>query len=389
MEHFQISRRTFLASACCAAASPLFAPVTFAAAPGDKRFVTIVLRGALDSLYLVQPYTDPLLKQYRPDFALDPSSGLHDLDGRFGLHPDAAELLPLWKSGDLGFIHAVSTPYRDTRSHFDGQDILENGGVSAASEHTGWLNRALSAMPRRETYKAIDVNTSAELILSGPTPVDVWSQDTNLSVSGDEMSFYDRLYHNDAPFSMAFKEATATDADSDATRSGDQRKTSVARLTAGMLKKDYRIATFSIGGWDTHIGQQRVFRKPLKELVDALVTLKTELGPEIWAKTSVLAMTEFGRTVRQNGSVGTDHGTGGLAIIAGGAIRGGKVYGKWPGLKDTQLFENRDLMPTGDVREIAAAMLNSQFNISAGDLSNKVFPGLDLNLKGQEFLRSS
>ncbi|MBL0373104.1 DUF1501 domain-containing protein [Rhizobium sp. KVB221] len=390
MEKFLLSRRMFLASACCAAASPLITPMSFAAAPGENRMVTIVLRGALDGLHLVQPYADPLLKQYRPDLALDPASGLIDLDGYFGLHPTAADLLPLWKSGELGFIHAVSTPYRDARSHFDGQDILETGGEHVAAEDTGWLNRALSSIPRSRSSKAIDVNASAELILTGPNPVDVWSTQSDLNIEPDELTFFSRLYKNDPAFAKAFGEAVGADTDADNVFNGEQRKddpAGIAKLTAGMLKGDYRIANFSIGGWDTHIGQRNIFNRPLKGLVRAITALKADLGPDLWSKTAILAITEFGRTVRQNGSKGTDHGTGGLAIVAGGAIRGGKVYGKWPGLKDAQLFESRDLMATGDVREVAAALLNAQFDISAGDLTSKVFPGLSLDLRGQAFLR--
>lgn len=391
MEHFSLSRRTFLASACCVAASPLMTPVTFAATPGDRRFVTIVLRGALDSLFLLQPYADPMLKTYRPDLALDPAAGLIDLDGQFGLHGDASELLPLWKSGELGFVNAVSTPYRNERSHFDGQDMLESGGEHVSDENTGWLNRALATIPRSDSRKAIDVNTSAELILSGPNPVDTWSTQSDLAIQADELQFFKRLYGSDPVFSKVFAEAMDTDQDSDNVFGAGARAANpeaVAKLAAGMLKGDYRLASFSIGGWDTHIGQKNIFRKPLKALVAALTTLKSELGPDVWNKTAVLAMTEFGRTVRQNGSKGTDHGTGGLAIIAGGAVRGGQVFGKWPGLREDQLFEGRDLMPTSDVREIAAALLASQFDISAGDLTSKVFPGLSLDLRSQPYLKS-
>lgn len=385
-----LNRRSFLASACCAAASPLLTPVTFAEVPGDRRFVTIVLRGALDSLFLLQPYTDPLLRQYRPELALDPTSGLIDLDGRFGLHGEAAELLPLWKSGELAFVNAVSTPYRDERSHFDGQDILETGGAATADENTGWLNRALASIPRSESRKAIDVNTAAELILSGPNPVDTWSTQADLAMEPDELPFFQRLYGSDPAFSTAFAEAMATDRDSDSIFANGKRSADaagIARLTAGMLKGDYRLASFSIGGWDTHIGQANIFRKPLRALVAALLTLKAELGPDVWGKTAVLAMTEFGRTARQNGSKGTDHGTGGLAIVAGGAISGGKVYGQWPGLAEDALFEGRDLMPTADVREIAATLLHSQFDVSTGDLTSKIFPGLALDLRKQAYIK--
>lgn len=386
-----LSRRSFLASACCAAASPVLTPVTFAALPGDRRFVTIVLRGALDSLYLLQPHGDPMLRTYRPDLAIDPDAGLLDLDGQFGLHTDARDLMPLWKSGELGFVNAVSTPYREQRSHFDGQDILETGSSSYASENTGWLNRALASIPRSESRKAIDVNISADLILTGPNPVDTWSTQSDLAMEPDELSFFQRLYGNDPDFSRAFGEAIKTDMESDDIFASGRRTTDaagIARLAAGMLKGDYRLASFSIGGWDTHVGQANIFRRPLRSLVAALTTLKAELGPGVWGKTAVVAITEFGRTVRQNGSKGTDHGTGGLAIIAGGAIRGGKVYGRWPGLAESQLYENRDLMPTTDVREIAAALLHSQFDISGGDLSSKVFPGLSLDLRNQAYLRT-
>lgn len=385
------SRRSFLATACCAAASPLLTPVSFAALPGENRFVTIVLRGALDSLYLLQPYTDPFLRKYRPELALDPASGLIDLDGRFGLHGAAADLMPLWKSDELAFVNAVSTPYRDQRSHFEGQDMLETGGASAADANTGWLNRTLASIPRSQSRKAIDVNTSAELILTGPNPVDTWSTQTDLALQPDELTFFQRLYGNDPAFARAFAEAMNTDKDSDGIFGTNKRSADaagVARLTAGMLKGEYRLASFSIGGWDTHIGQANIFRKPLRALVAALTTLKSELGAEIWGKTAVLAMTEFGRTAHQNGSKGTDHGTGGLAIIAGGAIRGGRVYGQWPGLAENQLFEGRDLMPTADIREIAAALLHSQFDISDGDLTSKIFPGLALDLRKQAYLRN-
>lgn len=390
MDKLLLSRRTFLASACCAAASPLLTPLSVAAMPGDNRLVTIVLRGGLDGLHLVQPYGDPLFRQYRPDLALDPSQGLLDLDGQFGLHPEAADLYPLWKAGDLGFVHAVSTPYRDARSHFDGQDILETGGARPSDANTGWLNRALETIPHARSRRAIDITTSADLILSGPNPVEVWSAQSDLNIGADEITFFKHLYASDPAFAKAFGEAMGADADADSVFSEVPRRDNpagIAKLAAGMLSGDYRIASFSIIGWDTHVGQANVFKRPLKGLVAAITTLKASLGPDIWSKTAIVAMTEFGRTVRQNGSKGTDHGTGGIAIVAGGAIRGGKVYGKWPGLKQDQLFEDRDLLPTGDVREIAAALLHSQFDISSSDLTSKIFPGLSLDLRSQGFLR--
>ncbi|MCA1406521.1 DUF1501 domain-containing protein [Ensifer sp. IC3342] len=390
MTEVTLSRRGFLTSACCLAAAPIFTPVTFAAMPGDNRFVTIVLRGAMDGLDLVQPYGEAGFARLRPTLALTPEKGLLDLDGHFGLNPAAAGLMPLWRSRELAFVHAVSTPYRDQRSHFDGQDMLESGGEHVAEEKTGWLNRALSVIPRSEDRKAIDVNTSTELILSGPNDVDVWASDSSLRTAKDEMQLIMRLYAGDPVFAKAMEEATRANgaamvAEPDGKRA--ERMVDVASLAGTMLKGEYRIASFSITGWDTHVGQAGQFRQPAQDLAQAINTLKLTLGPTVWSKTVVLAMTEFGRTVRQNGSGGTDHGTGGCAVLAGGAIDGGRVLGRWPGIGDGKLLDDRDLMPTADVRELAAAMLYRQFDVTARDLATKIFPGLSFD-KTSQFLRA-
>jgi uncharacterized protein (DUF1501 family) len=390
MTEITLSRRGFLASACCLAAAPIFTPVTFAAMPGDNRFVTIVLRGAMDGLDLVQPYGDAAFAALRPTLALTPDKGLLDLDGHFGLNPAAADLMSLWKRRELAFVHAVSTPYRDQRSHFDGQDMLESGGEHVAEEKTGWLNRALSVIPRSDARKAIDVNTSTELILSGPNNVDVWASDSNLETAKDEMQFLMRLYAGDPAFAKAMEEATRANNAAMITEPDGKRGekiADVATLAGNMLKGDYRIASFSITGWDTHVAQTGQFKRPVQDLAQAINTLKSTLGPEVWSKTVVLAMTEFGRTVRQNGSGGTDHGTGGCAVLAGGAIHGGRILGKWPGIGAGKLLDDRDLMPTADVREIAAAMLYRQFDVTAGDLTGKIFPGLSFD-KGSQFLKA-
>ncbi|MCJ8052153.1 DUF1501 domain-containing protein [Shinella curvata] len=376
----EINRRAFLAGACCLAASPLVTPVSFAAMPGENRLVTIVLRGAMDGLALVQPYGDPALRLLRPILALGVDDGLIDLDGFFGLHPMAKDLLPLWKAGELGFVHAISTPYRDARSHFDGQDMLESGGAGVKAERTGWLNRAIAGIPRPADRRAIDVTTTAELILSGKSQVDVWSTRADLAFTEDEQAFFVRLYRNDPDFAMALREATETDMFSDRIRAEEEKRSAgvraVAELAAGMLSADHRIANFSINGWDTHVNQAKLFSKPVKDLVTAISTLKEKLSPAVWRKTAILAVTEFGRTARENGSEGTDHGTGGVAILAGGAVAGGKIYRDWPSLAENDLLEGRDLRPTTDLRQLAASMLHQQFGLSAHDLETSVFPGL-------------
>ncbi len=385
---FLLSRRGFLAGACCAAAAPIVTPVSFAAMPGDNRFVTIILRGAMDGLDFVQPYGDPAYAALRPKLGLRPDTGLIDLDGFFGLNPAASALMPLWQTGELSFVHAVSTPYRDQRSHFDGQDMLETGG-NAKGERTGWLNRTLAVIPRSNARKAIDINTSMELILSGPNEADSWSSQSNFALAEDEIAFLDRLYAGDPAFAKAMEEAKKTDMSADSLYADGKRGagiTDMARLAGGMLREEYRIASFSINGWDTHVAQLGQFRKAVGDLSTAIVTLKDALGEDAWKKTVVLAMTEFGRTARENGTNGTDHGTGGLAVLAGGAIPGGKVLGKWPGLSEDKLLDRRDLMPTGDVREVAAAMLYRQFGIEPGNLTAKVFPGLSFDT-GSAYLK--
>jgi uncharacterized protein (DUF1501 family) len=377
-----LSRRSFLATACCAAAVPVFSPVSFAAMPGDNRFITIVLRGAMDGLDLVQPHGDPNFAGLRPTLALGVDTGLIDLDGYFGLNPAASALMPLWQAKELSFVHAVSTPYRDVRSHFDGQDMLESGSEAVHGERTGWLNRALAVIPRSQDRRAIDINTSLELILSGPNEADVWSAQSNFAMGADDVSFLKRLYANDPDFSRVLAEALRTDMAADMLLEDEKRGQGirdVARLTGGMLREDYRIASFSIVGWDTHAGQKAQFARTVKDLTIAMTSLKEALGEVVWKKTVVVAMTEFGRTVRENGSGGTDHGTGGVAILAGGGIDGGKILGKWPGLGNDALLDNRDLMPTGDVREIAAAMLYRQFDIKAEQLTASIFPGLSFD----------
>ena len=380
---FMPTRRAFLATACCAAAVPLVTPVSFAAMPGENRLVTIVLRGAMDGLGMVQPYGDTGFAAYRPTIALTPETGLIDLDGHFGLHPDAKALLPLWQAGELSFVHAVSTPYRNSRSHFDGQDVLETGENGVGALKDGWLNRVLSVLPRSAAIRAIDVNTTSDLILSGAQPVDVWAPKTDLAVGADELAFFTALYAGDSLFAAALKEAETTDSSADEIRGqgpGERSVVETARLAGGLLARDYRIASFSIVGWDTHLRQTTAFAKPARDLAEALVMLKQTMGPAAWSKTVVVAMTEFGRTVRENGSGGTDHGTGGLALLAGGALRGGRILGRWPGLSEDALLDGRDLMPTGDVRALAAAMLHRQFDVAPSTLTNAIFPGLDYSM---------
>lgn len=399
-----LSRRFFLQGAvlagCSAAAHPLMNSVTLAAAPGNRRLVVIILRGAMDGLDIVQPYGDPLLARLRPDFPLGPAAGAQDLDGFFALHPSMAPLMPLWASGELGFAHAVSTPYRDKRSHFDGQDMLEAGtgmDVPPGLVRDGWLNRLLQTMPGVSAETAYSVGEEELRLLSGAAPSMAWSPEAWLGLSAQGRRLLDEIYHDDPLFREAAAEAlmmTAPEAEEDLTAEetpmmpaparpggppGGPLKAAegLARFAAERLRGESRIAAFSLTGWDTHRGQVAAIRGPAERLAAMIVTLKAELGA-VWGETLVLAMTEFGRTARQNGTLGTDHGTGGAMVMAGGALKGRRVYGQWPGLADTDLYAGRDLMPTADIRAYGAWALAGLFGTQKTVLESTVFPGLEL-----------
>lgn len=374
-----LSRRAFLIG-CSAAASPLLTPVSFASARGENRLVVILLRGAMDGLDVLRPVGDRDYATLRPTLAR--ASGL-PLNGFYALHPAAADLLPLWQAGQLGFVQAVATPYRAGRSHFVAQDALENGagGADGAMNDArdGWLNRAIGLIPGASAQTAVSIGRERLLILDGDVPTAHWfpAEDTGLSSQG--RALLTALYDADPLLQPVFAKAeqltlsTATDRIPKNSKAVSQLGTYVA----SRLREDARIASFSLGGWDTHQGQDRTMESQMPMLASTLMSIQSGLGAA-WDTTLVLAMTEFGRTARENGSAGTDHGTGGLMIAAGGALRGGQVFGDWPGLGEGQLLAERDLMPTGDVRAYAGWALRSLFGIEASGLESTVFPGLDL-----------
>jgi uncharacterized protein (DUF1501 family) len=390
MSNTDLSRRGFLgttlALGCSAAASPLVTPVTFAAAPGDTRLVVIVLRGAMDGLDVVQPVGDRALRQHRNHLSLGEGGGALPLDDFFMMHSQLSGLAPLWQAGELSFAHAVSTPYRNKRSHFDGQDLLENGGDSPdgamTSSRDGWLNRMLTLLPggaRAETSYAVGRN--ALLLMQGDAAFSHWSPDVDLDLSPQAQLLLREVYRTDPLFNAAGAMALEMSADFEPAEGMNPRQSTRARplaeFTADKLRGAARIAAFSITGWDTHIQQERGLAKALTELETAILTLREGLGP-VWDKTAVLCLTEFGRTVRENGGAGTDHGTGGAAIFAGGALKGKTVHGRWPGLASSDLYRDRDLMPTADVRSYAAWAIRDLFGIGKSDLERVVFPGVEM-----------
>jgi len=399
-----IDRRTFLTRSaligCSLAASPLLTPVSLAAAPGDNRLVVILLRGGMDGLDVVRPYGDPAYAALRGNAGISDPDGAVDLDGYFALHPALRPLLPLWQGGQLGFAHAVSTPYRDKRSHFDGQDLLEAGlsNLEQGMSRDGWLNRVLQYLPDSTAETAYAVGQDPLLVLGGPAKTQRWSPEADLALSPQAIELARLIMADDPPFSAALAQALdISDSDGDrvatmgtpddmmamadnTNKKGKKSSTEnhIAEFIGKRLRKDTRIAAFSINGWDTHFNQTRTLPNALGRLSDAILTLQSTVAGPVWNKTTVVAVTEFGRTARINGSGGSDHGTGGLMVMAGGALRGGKVMGDWPGLDEAQLYARRDLMPTRDVRAYLGWLLHSQFGLPTSTLETDIFPGLDL-----------
>ncbi|WP_293575658.1 DUF1501 domain-containing protein [Phaeobacter sp.] len=389
----RVNRRRFLvdgaALGCCLAASPLLTPVSFAATPSDARLVVIILRGGMDALDVIQPYGDPAYAALRPGLAGGPDHGGLDLDGYFALHPGLAGLMPMWHADQLAFVQAVSTPYRNKRSHFDGQDVLEAGTPGVHQSRDGWLNRLLQILPGSEARTAFAIGQEDMKLLHGAAAVSQWSPDAALALSPQAERLAALMTEGDPLFHGALAEALELTRDASSVSGGQTGQSGgagrrpphqrIADYAAQQLRGDSRIAAFSINGWDTHNRQARTLTRSLGRLADSVLALQAGLGPSIWDKTTVIAVTEFGRTVRENGTGGTDHGTGGAMMLAGGAVRGGRVFGQWPGLAEADLLDRRDLMPTGDVRSYMGWALHATMGVSLADLRDHVFPAVELD----------
>jgi len=372
------NRRAFLgqvaALGCSAAASPLLTPIAMASAPGENRLVVLILRGALDGLDALRPVGDTAFKALRPSLS---DGGTPLGDGFFALHPDLSGLAPLWQAGELAFVPATSTPYRDKRSHFDGQDLLEAGiAGDPAQVRDGWLNRALTLMPGTTARTAFALGRERMLVLDGAAPITHWQPGTELDLGPQARLLMEYLFTQDTLFAEAGRTALEMGSEADMDTRGPAGEV-LARYLAEQIRGETRIASLSLSGFDTHQWQKNRLRPALRNLQTTLLTLRAELGA-LWARTTVLALTEFGRTARENGTNGTDHGTGGMALLVGGALRGGRMIGGWPGLAESALYDRRDLMPLSDVRAYAAWALHDMFGLRASDLTRTVFPGLDM-----------
>jgi uncharacterized protein (DUF1501 family) len=392
------SRRELLAASGVLFAWP-FLPRVARAEGRDPRLMVAVLRGALDGLALAAPVGDPDWVKLRGDKALtlDGKTPGLPLDGFFALNPAMPNLHRLYKANQALIVHATCTPYRD-RSHFDGQDVLESGFAKPAMAASGWLNRAFAQIEpeaRIDRKGALGIGPVVPLVVRGPAPVLSWTPQRIVPASEDTLLRLIDLYqHSDPALARVLQGrlglmhlAAAGNMDALTPAQRDQVAgiaavrayfAEVATNAAKFMARPDgpRIGAVAVNGWDTHIDEGAVggrLGNLLGALDGAIAAFESGMGPG-WNETVLVLVTEFGRTARINGDNGTDHGTGTVALIAGGAVKGGRVIADWPGLKEADLFEKRDLKATTDLRGVLKGVLRDHLRIDDKVLANAIFP---------------
>jgi uncharacterized protein (DUF1501 family) len=404
-------RRRALGALTLGGASLLTAPAysidAATGAPSDRKLVVVMLRGAIDGLSVVVPHGDAEYRRNRPDLAIaapGQTDGALALDALFGLHPALAPLEPWWRSGHLGFVHASGST-DPTRSHFDAQDHLETATPGRRSTPDGWLNRTLAALhpgPDRlqQPTRGVNLGPTMPRILSGPAQVaamPLGGADRRAPADAAGRSgALDSLHQTDAATSMAWQAMRET-RQAMAESVTDPAQASTMRANAGRMdgtgmdagiapgavpltglaqdaarlgrlmrrEASVRVGFLSVGGWDTHTQQgaaQGQLANRMRVLAGGLDGLARGLDDR-FSDTVILVMSEFGRTVRQNGTRGTDHGHGNVMWLLGGPVRGARVHGQWPGLEGSALHEGRDLAVTTDFRQVIASVLTRHLQL--------------------------
>ena len=398
-----ITRRVFLKGGAMSvvgmAAVPGFlarAAMAADAAQPHRRLVVIFQRGAADGLNIVVPHGEAEYCTMRPTIGI-PQRDVIDLDGFFGLHPAMSALKPLWDARQLAIVHAAGSP-DPTRSHFDAQDFMESGTPGLKSTEDGWLNRALVATgdPQRDAaFRAVALGTALPRMLSGQAPALAVGNVNDFGVAPRNPqaqplantfeSMYaasvDAVLHGTAQETFdAVKMLKAADPAKYRPAAGvvypKGRFGDALKQTAQLVKANLgvQVAFTDIGGWDHHVNEgasEGQLGRLLKEFSGSLAAFGQDLGA-LAAETVVVTMSEFGRTARENGTRGTDHGHANVMFVMGGAVRGGKVYGRWPGLANEQLYEQRDLALTTDFRQVMAEAVARQLG---NPRPERVFPG--------------
>ena len=370
-----INRRNLVLTGAAGALSLGFAPrLAFAQAASDRRFVFIIQRGAADGLGTLAPVGDPAFAAQRGVLAQDFADAAK-LDAMFALHPNLKNVAQMYAAKEALFVHAVASPYRD-RSHFDAQNVLETGGVAAYQLKDGWMNRLLSVLPD-DARKGIAIAATIPMALRGKVEVASYAPSVLPDASDDLLGRVAMLYAEDPQLHAIWQQATATRTlTGDLAANNGRNAAATGALAARLLAADNgaRIAMIETGGWDTHAGQRGRLGAQLNGLDQMIAALKTGLGP-LWGKTMVLVATEFGRTVKVNGTQGTDHGTGSVAWLLGGAVKGGRVVADWPGLTDAALYEGRDLKPTAGLGAVIGSAAAAHFGVDPARAMPALFPG--------------
>jgi uncharacterized protein (DUF1501 family) len=401
-----ITRRVFVRNGALTVVSTAAIPgfltrAAFGAAEATsrrKRLVVIFQRGAADGLNIVVPHGEPQYYAMRPSINI-PKKSVIDLDGFFGLHPSLAPFQPLWQQRHLAIVHAVGSP-DPTRSHFDAQDFMETGTPGVKATEDGWLNRSLVQLPstiQSPTFRAVAIGSSLPRILSGSRPAVAMNNLNDFAVGGQNpkssraASAFEAMYdHSSDPMLHSTGEETfeavrmlkaAVPAKYDPARGANYPKGRFGdslRQLAQLLKANLgvQVAFADIGGWDHHVNEGAVEGQLANVLADfsqALSALWIDLG-DLGQDTIIVTMSEFGRTARDNGNRGTDHGHANVMFVLGGLVKGGKVYGRWPGLDQSQLYEGRDLALTTDFRQVLGEAISQHMG---NKNLQEVFPGYD------------
>ena len=398
----KFNRRKFLTYASLATASGLVSTsahfnlaATAQSNRRPKKMVVILLRGALDGLNTIVPYRDPNYYVARPTIAIPgpgKASGAINLDGQFGLHPAMTDLMPFWRSRQLAFVHASGSPV-DSRSHFDAQDYMETGTPGIKSTSSGWMNRLLTYIPNQSATQAINLGSSTPRILAGPNSNSNVQPNKkglpNLAIDREPIqSVFDQLYQGNDDLARVYQEGVRS---RDRLRAGLNQEmmgsakgaptpdyltrnvSNIVKLLRGPTETN--LMFMSLGGWDTHVNQgssSGQLANRLSPLGLGLSRLAKSLG-NTFNDTVIVVMSEFGRTFKENGNGGTDHGHGNVMMVLGGPVAGGEVYGDWSGLQTENLHDGRDLPVTTDFRDVLAPLLTRHYQLNSNAIA-QIFP---------------
>lgn len=384
----------------------------------NKKLIVILLRGGVDGLNIVAPYGDPLYYSMRPRIAVakpGQENGLIDLDGHFGLHPALSPIMPYWQNKTLAFVHSSGSP-SPSRSHFDAQDNMESGAPGIRSVSTGWLNRLVGALPSKSnsSLHAISIGPVLPRIMSGPANIATIAKSVQVNKSLLDRPVVASVFHDlyggrTDDLGKAFNEGMAahneineslSKPDDEAAMMDQEQKIAnrgaplpnqnkaYGKQLAQLFRKSpsIQVAFLDFGGFDTHVNEgtgKGQLANHLLPLGQGIADLIEGLGP-MYKDTTIVVMSEFGRTAKENGNSGTDHGHGNVMWVFGGEVPGGNVYAKWAGLNAEALHEQRDLPTSTDFRSVLSYLMNNQIGVSKLTLA-KVFP--DFQASGNPFVQ--